>query len=224
MNRNPIRRTAAFSLIELMTVISIMAVLATVTFPVVKTAMTSGQMARATSDARSIVMGLRARAADNGGMFPVETNDYDEDIVSSNDAFRSLLPDYIDSEQIFVQSRSARGKSADNRFDEASDILQPGENHYSYIAGLTDTSRTGWPLVVDGTNGSGFYVKGVGQKGGCWEARKAIVAYVGGSAAAIRLEGDRDGDRFIPREGYPEENALETDYMGEGIELLEPND
>lgn len=224
MNQNPIRRTAAFSLIELMTVISIMAILATVTFPVVKTAMTSGQMARATADARSIVMGLRARAADNGGMFPVGENDYEEDIVSSNDAFRSLLPDYIDSEQIFVQSRSARGKSADNRFDDASDILQPGENHYSYISGLTDTSRTGWPLVIDGTNGSGYYVKEVGQKGGCWEGKKAIVAYVGGSAAAIRLKGDRDGDRFIPRDGYPEENALEVDYMGEGVELLEPND
>jgi len=169
-------------------------------------------------------MGLRAHAADNGGMFPAGENDYEEDIVSSNDAFRSLLPDYIDSEQIFVQGRSARGKRADNRFDDASDILQSGENHYSYIAGLTDTSRTGWPLVVDGTNGSGFYVTDVGQKGGCWEARKAIVAYVGGSAAAVRLEGDRDGDRFIPREGYPEENALEVGYMGEGIELLEPND
>ncbi len=224
MNHNLIRRTAAFSLIELMTVISIMAVLATVTFPVIKTAMMSGQMARATADARSIVMGLRARAADNGGMFPVGENDYEEDIVSSNDAFRSLLPDYIDSEQIFVQSRSARGSKADNRFDEPSDILQPGENHYSYIAGLTDTSRTGWPLVVDGTNGSGYYVREVGQKGGCWEGKKAIVAYVGGSAEAIRLKGDRDGDRFIPREGYPEENALETGYMGEGIELLEADE
>ncbi|MDF1738162.1 MAG: type II secretion system protein [Verrucomicrobiales bacterium] len=224
MNHNPVRKTSAFSLIELMTVISIMAVLATVTFPVVKTAMTSGQMARATADARSIVMGLRARAADNGGMFPAGENDYEEDITSSNDAFRSLLPDYIDSEQIFVQTRSARGKSADNRFDEPADILQPGENHYAYISGLTDTSRTGWPLVVDGTNGSGYYVKDVGQKGGCWEARKAIVAYVGGSAEAIRLRGDRDGERFIPREGYPDENALETAYMGEGIELLEADE
>ncbi|MDB4359073.1 type II secretion system GspH family protein [Verrucomicrobiales bacterium] len=224
MNHKLIRKTAAFSLIELMTVISIMAVLATVTFPVVKVAMTNGQMTRSTSDARSIALGLRTYAADNGGMFPVGENDYDEEIVSSNDAFRSLLPDYIDSEQIFVQSRSARGKAADNRFNEPADILQPGENHYSYVAGLSDTSRTGWPLVVDGTNGSGYYVNDVGQKGGCWEARKAIIAYVGGSAAAIRLRGERDGDRFIPRDGYPGENALETGYMGEAISLLEADE
>ncbi|MDA9922190.1 prepilin-type N-terminal cleavage/methylation domain-containing protein [Verrucomicrobiales bacterium] len=213
----------AFTLIEMMTVVAIMAVLTTVAFPGIKMAMVNAQMARSTQDARSIVMGLRSWATDNGGAFPAEETYEGDSISSSNDAFRDLVPDYIDTEAIFVVGRSNHGKSADNRIDEIDDILQPGENHFAYVAGLTDTSRSNWPLVVDGTDGSGKYVVEPGEKGGCWEGRKAIIAYVGGSAAAVRLRGDRGGPKFIPREGYPEENALDLEYMGDSVELLDPD-
>lgn len=213
----------AFTLIEMMTVVAIMAVLTTVAFPGIKMAMVNAQMARSTADARSIAMGLRSWATDNDGNFPVGETFEGEPISSSNDAFRDLVPDYIDTESIFVVGRSNHGSRADNRIDEVDDILQPGENHFAYVAGLTDTSRSNWPLVVDGTDGSGKYLVEPGEKGGCWEGRKAIVAYVGGSAAAVRLRGDRKGPKYIPREGYPEENALDVEYMGEDVELLEPD-
>lgn len=215
---------AAFTLIELMTVVSIMAVLTTIAFPGIKLAMINAQMARSTADARSIAIGLRSWAADNQGAFPVGETFEGEEILSSNDAFRDLVPYYIDTEAVFTVGRSNYGKTADNRIEEVDEILEPGENHFAYIAGLTDTSRSNWPLIVDGTNGSGMYVTEPGEKGGCWEGRKAIVAYVGGSAAAVRLRGPRNGERFIPREGYPEENALDVEYMGEDVELLEPDE
>lgn len=215
------RRSSGFSLIELMTVVSIMAILTTVAVPSMKTAMINAQMARATANARSIVIGLRAYATDNDGMFPSFDEESEEPFADSNEAFRTLVPYYIDSEQIFTQGRSAWGKTADNRFEEPEDRLEAGENHYAYISGLTDTSRTGWPLVVDGTDGSGNYSSEVGEKGGCWEGRKAIMACVGGSASAIRLEGDKD-ERYLPREGYPDENALDVEYMGDDVMLLDP--
>jgi len=217
----PIRRTRGFSLLELMVVVSIMAMLAAIAFPAMRTSMVNAQMARSTSDARSIVLGLRAFAADNDGLFPVGETREGEPIATSNDAFRVLLPVYIDNERIFAVSRSAWGREADNRIDDPGDILEAGENHFAYIAGLLDTSRSHWPLVVDGTDGSGVYAEDLGRRGGCWEGHKAIVATVGGSASVIRLAGERGGEKFIPREGAPELNALETDYMGDEAVLLD---
>jgi len=56
----------ASTLIEMMTVVAIMAVLTMVAFPGIKMAMVNAQMARSTQDARSIVMGIRSWATDNG--------------------------------------------------------------------------------------------------------------------------------------------------------------
>jgi len=216
-------RSGGFSLLELMTVVSIMAVLATISFPGIKIALMNAQMTRSLADIRSIGLGLRSWATDNEGVFPAGETFLGEEIASSNDAFRLLVPDYVDSEKIFSVSRSARGSKADNRIESAAEILEPGENHFAYVAGLFDTSRSNWPLVADGTNGTGTYVREVGQKGGCWEGRKALVAFVGGSAEVIRLQGD-DSERYIPREGYPEENALDVSYMGDTVELLEADE
>jgi prepilin-type N-terminal cleavage/methylation domain-containing protein len=143
----------AFTLIEMMTVVAIMAVHTKVAFPRIKMAMVNAQMARSTQDARSIVMGLRSWATDNGGAFPAEETHEGDSISSSNDAFRDLVPNYIDTEAIFVVGCFNHGRSADNRIDEVDDILQPGKNHFANVAGLTDTIRSNWPLVVDGNFG-----------------------------------------------------------------------
>jgi len=52
-----------------------------------------------------------------------------------------------------VVGRSNHCRSADNRIDEVDDILQPGGNHFANVVELTDTSRSNWPLVVDGNFG-----------------------------------------------------------------------
>ena len=216
------RRIAAFSLIELMTVVSIMAILGAISTPGLRVAMMNAQQSAAMGNARSIGQGLRAYAQDFEGVYPgVETEEGDE-IATSNDAFRLLVPDYVDSERVFSVKRSAWGQNNDGRIDEPEDRLQEGENHFAYVAGLLDTSRSDWPLIVDGTNGSGMYSSIHGQKGGCWEGRKGIVVSVGGAARIIRMRGE-DDEKYIPREGYPDENALEVAaYMGENVQLLDP--
>ena len=211
-----------FSLIELMTVVAIMAILGAVAMPGINSAMRNARQAAALNNARNIVYGLRSYAQDYDGVFPGVVDEEGEEITSSNEAFRQLLPDYIDSERVFAVSRSAWGAHADGRIDEPEDRLESGENHFAYIAGLDTTSRSDWPLVVDGTDGSGTYNSLKGTKGGCWEGRKAIVVSVGGSAQSVRLRGD-DDERYLPRVGYPDENALDvSSYMGEIAELLDP--
>jgi prepilin-type N-terminal cleavage/methylation domain-containing protein len=219
----PIRRTRAFTLIELLTVTAIIAVLSAAIFPGVKASMRNAQMNAAMQNARQVSIALINYANDFEGAFPgIADPDSGEEASNSNEAFRRLIPEYADSERVFAVAGSAWGPLADGRIDDESEQLEPGENHWAYIAGLTNTSRSDWPLLVDGTNGQGGYGSLKTEKGGLWEGSKAVVVRVGGSAELVRLKGDPD-DRYLPRYGYPEENALELGaYMGDGPQLLDP--
>ena len=196
-----LRAAAGFTLIELMTVVAIMAVLGGVAAPAMISVMRNAQMEKAAVHGRQIAIALRSAAMDNDGIFPAGENFHGEEIATSNDAFRGLFPHYIDSERVFEVKKSAWGPKVDNRCKEPGDILQPRENHYAYIAGLSDTSNSDWPLIVDGTDGSGMYGKVRGKKGGCWEGTRGIYITVGCSARVIRLQGT-DDERWLPREGY----------------------
>ena len=156
MKKSP-RNPAAFTLIELLVVISIIAILASIAMPVYGIAMRTARMGAATANGRSIVMSLRLYSEDNGGVFPVDKNIYDDPILSSNDAFRSVLPTYCDNETIFTVPNSKAGPKADGKIDSPAQILARGENHWAYISGLSNTSNSTWPLVVDHTDGSGQY-------------------------------------------------------------------
>lgn len=156
--RPPIRRARAFTLIELLTVTAIIAVLSAAIFPGVKASMRNAQMNAAMQNARQISVSLRNYAADFEGMFPAAFDPATgEEYSNSNEVFRGLFPHYIDSERVFAVAGSAWGGRADGRIDDENEILEPGENHWAYIAGLTDTSRSDWPLLVDGSNGEGGY-------------------------------------------------------------------
>ncbi len=218
---HPLNR--GFTLMELMTVTAIIAILSAVSFPGIKGAMRTAQMNAAVQNAKQVSTGLRNFANDFDGAFPGTVDPVtEEEYTTSNDVFRLLLPEYLDTERVFAVPGSAWGARADGRIDEEIERLEPGENHWAYIAGLTMSSRSDWPLIVDGTDGSGSYTDDPGAKGGTWEGRKAIVVRVGGSAESVRLIGE-GSQRILPRYGYPEENALEVNaYMGELAALLDP--
>ena len=181
MNRKNLR--AAFTLIELLVVISIIAILAGIAMPVYSTVLLQGKMAAAMNKAKQIGLTLHIYANDHGGMVPNAKNDYDEAINSSNDAFRGLIPAYLDTESIFTVPGSKTGATADNRIATSAQILERGENHWAYMAGLSSTSNSGWPLVIDHTDGSGMYSAKENTLGGTWKGTNAVVVHVDGSAA-----------------------------------------
>src|SRR5262249_46047023 len=114
------------------------------------------------------------------------------------------------------------GKKADNKIEPESRALERGENHWAYVSGLGETSNPSWPLVVDHTDGSGYYTNVEGEKGGTWRGLKAIVIRCDSSAQAIRLSG-KGSKRFLPRHDDDQRNALSVgDYMGRDARLLEP--
>ena len=220
MKRSTIQ--AAFTLIELLTVMCIISVLAGMALPVYKTVMLNGKQTAAMNSARQVSMSLRLYSNDNDGAYPLNTNSYGETIKTSNDAFRSLIPTYLDSEKVFAVGGSKAGPSADNNITDATHILQPGENHWAFVEGLSVSSNSNWPLIVDHTDGSGYYTDQENQLGGTWQGTKGICVNTDGSSHITALQGTGK-QRFLPRFDDKTKNALAVqDYMGTGVTLLEP--
>jgi prepilin-type N-terminal cleavage/methylation domain-containing protein len=216
------KRWSAFTLIELLVVIAIIAILAGTAMPALTQALRTGKQTRATSDVRQVAMALKLYATDNEGSYPSRITEPNATMNTSNDAFRVLIPSYVDTETIFTVPGSKAGPKADNRMDTPSQVLARGENHWAYVSGLNSSSNSNWPLVVDHTDGSGFYTDRENDLGGTWRGGKAIVARGDGSASAVRLEG-LGRKRFLPRYDDKKKNALQVqDYMGDSVKLLEP--
>jgi prepilin-type N-terminal cleavage/methylation domain-containing protein len=216
-------RSAAsgFTLIELLTVVAIIGILASVAGPGLINAQQAAKASAAMQKARQIALGLRGFSLDNGGAYPVGENIFGESITTSNAAFRDLA-DYIEDESVFAVSGSNWGAEADNKI-EGTSFVEAGENHFAYIAGLDSLSRSTWPLIVDGTDGQGTYTTDRKKRGGIWAGKRGVMVRCDGSGTVKRLGRSRNGStRFLPRDGEPQENALEVTYMGEGVALLDP--
>jgi prepilin-type N-terminal cleavage/methylation domain-containing protein len=213
---------SAFTLIELLVVIAIIAILAAVAIPIYSSTVLSGRETAALSGARQIALALTMYCDDNDNTFPATTNSYGQNIITSNDAFRSLIPKYLTIETVFSVPRSKAGPSADNVIQPFDQILRAGENHFAYITGLTGSSNPACPLVVDGTAGSGYYTSDDSRVGDIWKGTKAIVVHVDNSAELAPLRGSSN-QRYIPRFDDPTKSALAvSDYMGVSAALLNP--
>lgn len=216
------RKIAAFTLIELLVVISIIAILAALAMPVYTTVMMNAQMTEGLNNARQIGMALKMYAQDYNGSFPSGTNSYSQQIITSNDAFRSLVPSYLDNEKVFTLRSAKVGSSADNVIDPVTEILKAGENAFSYIEGLNTSSNSNWPLIVDETDGTGHYTTVGTSLGGLWNGTKAVVVHTDGSTALVPLLGPGT-QKYIPLFNDSTQNALNVStYMGTGVQLLEP--
>jgi prepilin-type N-terminal cleavage/methylation domain-containing protein len=221
---NKTRRTCppAFTLIELLVVISIIAILVSIAAPTLSNAVIQGKVVQAMNNARQIGIGLRLFAQDSAGAYPSDRDEQQRPIITSNDAFRQLIPAYVDNEAVFAIASSPVGKRADNKIDSPANILERGENHWAYIAGLNAASNSAWPLVVDHTDGAGHYTDKETEPGGTWKGTKVIVVWNDNSVSSVKPLGTGK-TRYLPRHDDKQKNALDVrDYMGSGAKLLEP--
>ena len=199
---------AAFTLIELLIVITIIAVLAGIALPAYNGVKERGDQTKDLSNAKQIALALRQFAIDNNGAYPnkqpdaAANGDYSAAAstipTTSNDAFWWLFPNYLQSEQIFAVTGSAYTPgNPDNRLDPTASArnltLAQKENNYAYVTGLTDTSNPSFPVIADGfTNGSvpanPVYTANKAQPGGVWSGKKAVVVFCDSSGQVMRVD------------------------------------
>jgi prepilin-type N-terminal cleavage/methylation domain-containing protein len=203
------KKTTAFTLIELLIVVTIIAVLASIALPAFIGVKERGDQTKDLSNAKQIALALRQFAVDNNGQYPSKPPgaDYNDPALTalstgafSNDAFWWLFPDgnqpgYLQSEQIFAVAGSAYTKSnPDNHLDATNAnarnfTLAAGENAYAYVSGLTDTSNPTFPVVADGFSATiGTYDPNKSLIGGVWAAKKAIVIFCDASGQIMRVD------------------------------------
>jgi len=200
------KTSSAFTLIELLVVIAIIAILASIALPAFSAVQERAKQTKDLSNGKQVALSLKQFALDNNGEFPnrkygtgAPTSDYPSSTVlaggdTSNDAFRWLLPVYVNSEDIFVVPGSKWCPSDDNLLDATYgtflDTLKPGENGYAYIAALNDTSNPQMPLLADGFKSGAvpFYTTDKTVKGGVWGGQRAVVIFVDGSGRVMKVD------------------------------------
>lgn len=199
------KRNQGFTLIELMVVITIIAILASITVPVVTKVKAKADLSRDISNCRQVILACKSFAADWEGVYPSYDPDKSAqgggggddsgDFSTSTDAFNVLIKQgYIDTESIFWMSTKNPAKLRPPVEDAR---LETNENCYTYVMGLTDTSFSRSPLVADEQEGPGTY----GQYHPWLEMRKAVVGYSGGHVNAERLESAEPGAKVLTKDG-----------------------
>lgn len=193
--------SSAFTLIELLIVITIIAVLASIALPAYNGVKERGDQTKDLSNAKQVALALRQFAIDNNGAYPAKPPAADYSAAAgvpstSNDAFWWLFPNYLQSETIFAISGSAYTPGTpDNRLDAAgastrNDTLKKGENSFAYVSGLTDTSNPTFPLIADGfaAGSPGTYTANKAQPGGVWAGKKAVVVFCDASGQIMKVD------------------------------------
>jgi prepilin-type N-terminal cleavage/methylation domain-containing protein len=209
--------SSAFTLIELLVVIAIIAILASIALPVFSSVQERSKQTKDLSNGKQIALALKQFATDSNGEFPNKVystcaGDYAGcanlliAASPSNEALRWLLPVYLRSEDVFVVPGSAWNPTGANNILDAvygtpvaGGTLAAGENGYSYITALNDTSDPSFPLVADGWKPGGITYDNVkSAQGGVWGGQKAIVIFVDGSGQVMKCN-----NQAVPNATFP---------------------
>lgn len=204
---------------------------ASIALPVFNSVAVRGPETKALAQAKQIGLALKIFAGDNDGKYPGQgvPVQMTKAPTNSNAAFACLFPTYTTSERIFGNSFSAyQTHPPDDVIDPSYTgtpvkTLEPGENVYAYVAGLTDASNPSAPIVVDGTDGTPLYYNSTRSvRGGVWEGKKAVVIRLDNSGSIETLTG-RENTRYIPANlpGRPH-NLLDVSWLGKDARLLNP--
>tara|TARA_R110002096_G_scaffold84777_8_gene195533 strand:+ start:892 stop:1590 length:699 start_codon:yes stop_codon:yes gene_type:complete len=210
-----VKRKGAFTLIELLVVIAIIGILASSAMPAYNGIQERAKRTKDVNNIKQILLGSRAFAADNEGLYPSYDPDADsaggaDEFSTSTDAFNVLIPDYIDSEIIFWMQTKDPDKLRPPREDGE---LESEENVYAYVKGQTDTSFSRSPLVADGLMESpGSY----GEYHPWLKSKKAVVGFCGGHVTEEKLTSASPGATVKSKDGLVDNifTKRETDDGG----------
>ncbi|MEM8953332.1 MAG: type II secretion system protein [Verrucomicrobiota bacterium] len=224
-----------FTLIELLVVITIIAVLASISFPVYNKVTMRSKITKDLSNTRQILMAMKMFGIDNDGVFPTGSI-ADSDPTSgsggggeastSTSAFQELIPDYINEERIFY---TAGNNPLKKRIPDENGTLDAAENCYSYVAGANDSTESNVPIIADWFTASG---SNYDSQHPWWGAGQAVVGNADGSAASKKLKktgqtgfvmsADKQSDLFQTRDESGEGGSGTGGMVPSGMVLVHP--
>ena len=185
------KNTGGFTLIELLVVITIIAMLAAGAYAAYGALMPGIRAKQAAKQTGVIYTWLNAWSLDNSGAFPKGD--------SANLAFRELFKRDLgaDEMQFYIANDFYHDSAPDKKPDgdkgrdpEYAQALEPGENAFAYVSGLSSADDGRLPLVANGFAGQpGVWSKNATERGGVFKGKYGVVCRVSGSAAAHDLKG-----------------------------------
>jgi prepilin-type N-terminal cleavage/methylation domain-containing protein len=209
----------AFTLVELLVVISIIAILAGFAMPAMSKAMESADRTKVLNDGKQIALAMKNFAGDFGGEYPFYLDPVRKqgDPQTANDALATLVPDYINSEAVFNVKKSGYCRPGADGNIAAGRVLERGENGWAYVRGLTDTSNGRWPLLAPGfKNGSvNYQTNDESSPGGLWRGEYSVVIRADMSGTPEKCI-KRGNEAWVKRDGNdPNKNAFQKEDSGD---------
>lgn len=161
----------AFTLLELVIVISIIATLAAILFPVFARARERARRSTCASNLSQVGMALNAYAHDYDGRFPAQDNEFAplHRYILNIDVF--YCPS--DSADHYWEMKSVPAGDSDLSFD---DVLVPVETYSSYVykGGLSNDDRADTPICSEAK---------------IWHGERVNVLYIGGHVKGVPVLG-----------------------------------
>jgi prepilin-type N-terminal cleavage/methylation domain-containing protein len=222
--KRPLRLSfdSAFTLVELLVVISIIAILAGFAMPAFTKAMEQADRTKVLNDGKQIALSMKNYAGDFGGEFPFYTDPIRKQgqPQSANDILATLIPDYIPNEQVFTIKKSGYCRPGADGNITAGRILERGENGWAYVLGLTDTSNGRWPLLAPGFKNGGvtYITNDESAPGGLWRGEYSVVIRADLSGQPEKCMKQRTGgtEAWVRRDGNdPNKNAFQQEQSGD---------
>lgn len=146
------KRNHAFTLIEMLVVITIIAILAGLAVPAYTLVQRIAQQNRGVSNARQVILAMKLFSKDHSSQYPdTVPNPVTGGLAqNANDAFRYMIQEKCaPDERIFGCPAGYNPDGTIGLSPNYGNALMPGENHWAMTAGQTDTTVGNMPLVFE---------------------------------------------------------------------------
>jgi len=194
------KRNHAFTLLELLVVITIIAILAGLAVPAYNMVQTMANQNKGVSNARQIIVAMKMFSKEHNSQYPDSvTNPLTGSLAqNANEAFRLMIQEKIvTDERIFG---CPAGYNPDGNIGQCPNYgyaLMPGENHWAITGNLTDTAVGNMPLVFENPATPNWPpvwnadVAGHIAPGRTWPGGKIIIGRNDSSVSVEILAGDK---------------------------------